>query len=47
LFGAKAEKIKERYWVRAVHPPQGKEGQEYWIQAYPKRRQDAANFKMV
>jgi TIGR03009 family protein len=47
LFGAKAEKIKQRYWVRIIPPPQGKQGNEYWIQAYPKRRQDAANFKLV
>jgi TIGR03009 family protein len=47
LFGAKAEKIKARYWVRIIPPPQGQQGKEYWIQAYPKTRQDAANFKLV
>jgi TIGR03009 family protein len=47
LFGAKAEKIKSRYWVRIVAPPEGKEGKEYWLQAFPKTRQDAAVFRMV
>ncbi len=47
LFGAKAEKIKGRYWVQIIAPPEGKEGQEYWLQAFPKTRKDAANFKMV
>jgi TIGR03009 family protein len=47
LFGAKAEKIKQRYWVRIISPPEGKQGQEHWLQAFPKTRQDAANFKMV
>jgi hypothetical protein len=47
LFGAKADKIKRRYWVRTIPPPQGKEGQEYWLQAFPKMRNDAANFKLV
>jgi TIGR03009 family protein len=47
LFGAKAETIKQRYWVRIVAPPQGNEGKEHWLQAFPKTRQDAANFRMV
>ncbi len=47
LFGAKADKIKSRYWVRIIPPPKGNAGKEYWLQAYPKTRQDAANFKMV
>jgi TIGR03009 family protein len=47
LFGAKAETIKQRYWVQIIAPPQGKEGQEHWLQAFPKTRQDAANYKMV
>jgi TIGR03009 family protein len=47
LFGAKAEKIKQRYWVRIVAPPPESQGKEHWLQAFPKTRQDAANFKMV
>jgi len=46
MFGAEADKIKQRYWIRPVPPPQGVTD-EYWLQAYPKRREDAANFKMV
>ena len=44
LFGAKAETIKARYWVRGL--PQGGNG-KYWLEAVPKSRQDAQNFKMV
>ena len=45
LFGAKAESIKQRYWVRVVTPREA-EG-EYWLEAYPKTRHDAANYKKV
>jgi len=45
LFGAKAESIKQRYWVRVVTPLEA-EG-EYWLEAYPKTRHDAANYKKV
>jgi len=47
LFGAKAEKIKQRYWVRVLQAPPGKENKEFWLLAVPKTRQDAANFKQV
>lgn len=43
LFGAEAERIKSRYWVRAVTPP-GKKN-EYHLEAVPKTRADASNFK--
>ncbi len=45
LFGAEAEKIKQRYWIRGVTPPdvQG----QYWLEAIPKTRADAANFLKV
>jgi len=46
LFGAKAATIKARYWIKAIQPPQGVAGQ-YWLEAHPKSRADAANFKMV
>jgi len=45
LFGAKADKIKERYWVRVVTPADAKG--EYWLEAFPKSRSDAANFKKI
>jgi TIGR03009 family protein len=43
MFGAKAETIKARYWVRGLQGPPGK----YLLEAVPKSRQDAQNFKMV
>ena len=46
MFGAKAATIKSRYWITAVAPPAGATG-EYWLEAYPKSRSDAANFKWV
>jgi len=44
LFGARAETIRARYWVRGL--PQGGNG-KYWLEAVPKSRQDAQNFKAV
>lgn len=45
LFGAKAETIKQRYWMRVITPEGAKN--EYWLEAQPKSRHDAANFKLV
>lgn len=45
VFGAQADKIKQRYWVRIITPPNAKG--EYWLEAYPKTQRDAANFKKV
>jgi TIGR03009 family protein len=44
MFGAKAESIKARYWIR---PLQAESKGEYCLEAIPKGRQDAANFKSV
>ncbi len=46
LFGAKAETIKERYWIRDVTPKDAPKG-EYWLEAFPKRQADAANFNQL
>lgn len=43
LFGAQADDLKRRYWMRLVPPPQGFET-KLSIEAYPKGQQDAANF---
>ena len=43
LFGAKAETMKTRYWIREITPT-GTVGVEYWLEAIPKRAEDAANF---
>lgn len=52
LFGAKAAKLKQRYWFKPLTPPKdprtGKFVQgEYWLAAKPKTRQDAENFSVV
>jgi TIGR03009 family protein len=45
LFGAQAQKIKDRYWIRVVTPRDAKG--EYRLEAFPKRQEDAANYKKV
>lgn len=45
LFGAKKEKIKARYWLRVITP--GDVEGEYWLEAAPRFRKDAQNFKMI
>lgn len=49
MFGAKAQTIKARYWIRClVAAPEDKSKvNKYWLEAVPKSRQDAQNFKMV
>ena len=43
LFGADAQKLRQRYWIRIVPPPP--EIQDViCLQAYPRYQQDAANF---
>ena len=46
LFGANAERIKQRYWIRPLPVPKDVE-KEYWLEAFPKTRQDAANYQKV
>lgn len=46
IFTASAEKMKRRFWLRAIQPPDGVSDQ-YWIEAYPRHQQDAASFKRV
>lgn len=45
LFGAKADEIKRRYYVRMITPPDVKD--QIWLEAYPRYQQDAANFFRV
>jgi TIGR03009 family protein len=40
-----AANMKERFWIRVITPADVTG--EYWLEAYPKRREDAANFKMI
>ena len=43
LFGATAQQLHERYWLREKQPPKDVKG-EYWLEARPKRRKEAADF---
>lgn len=45
MFGAEIDKVKQRFWMRVITPKDSTG--EYWLEAVPKTRQDAANFKMV
>jgi TIGR03009 family protein len=45
LFGAKAEQLKRRYWVRIVTPPEAKD--QIWLEAQPKFLVDAQDFRKV
>jgi TIGR03009 family protein len=45
LFGAKAAQIKQRFWMSVVTPSDAQA--EYWLEAWPKTRDDAANFRML
>lgn len=45
VFGMEAEKLLARYYMRIVTPPDI-EG-EIWLEAYPRYREDAANFRKV
>jgi hypothetical protein len=42
LFGAKAERLKQRYFLRLVTPPTVKN--QHWLEAYPRFQADASNF---
>ena len=46
LFGASADELKRRYYIRQTQPPAGqaRPGQ-VWIEAYPKTVEDAAEFE--
>ena len=45
MFGAEAAKIKQRFWLRIITPKDTKG--EYWLEAVPKTRSDATNFKLI
>ena len=46
MFGARKEKLLARYWMRELVPPNGKKG-EYWFEAQPKFKEDAANYQRI
>ncbi|HUT14459.1 MAG TPA: TIGR03009 domain-containing protein [Thermoguttaceae bacterium] len=43
LFGAQASKLKERYFMRVITPPNIQN--QIWLEAYPRFQRDAANFQ--
>ncbi len=45
LFGVKASDIQQRYWIRSVPPPAGDDS--VWLEAWPKRADDAGNYSRV
>ncbi len=45
VFGAKAEAMRKRYFMRVITPPD--KDQQIWIEAWPRWQQDAANFHHV
>lgn len=42
LFGAEAQKLKQRYFIRLVTPRDVRN--QIWLESYPRHQQDAANF---
>ncbi|MBI1248927.1 hypothetical protein GC197_13935 [bacterium] len=46
LFGAKKADILARFWMR-VSPHQTNNPNEYWLEAWPKRPEDAAEYKFI
>jgi TIGR03009 family protein len=45
VFGAKAETLKKRYWMRIITPAGTRE--QIWLEALPRFQADAANFSKV
>ena len=47
LFSADAAKIKDRYWLHVITPQAAAKKGEYWLEAFPRRQDDAAEYKML
>jgi TIGR03009 family protein len=45
VFGAKADTLKRRYWMRLITPPDVRD--QIWLEALPRYQVDAANFSKV
>jgi TIGR03009 family protein len=45
VFGAKADTLKKRYWMRIITPPNATD--QMWLEALPRFQADAANFSKV
>ncbi|HZZ28120.1 MAG TPA: hypothetical protein VFE46_08965 [Pirellulales bacterium] len=46
VFGARADSLKKRYYMRLITPPSEAKTQ-VWLEAFPKMQKDAANFSRV
>jgi TIGR03009 family protein len=46
VFGVEAGKMKARYWLRII-TPQERQGTEVWLEVFPKKAADAANFLKI
>lgn len=46
LFGAKADELKRRYWIRPLQTPEGVEKQWY-LEVYPKWKADAEHYSVA
>jgi TIGR03009 family protein len=46
IFGAKADTLRQRYWIEET-TPQAEVGKQIWLRAWPKFREQAADFKFV
>jgi len=52
VFGAKAAELLERYWIRDITPQSIREitdpaQQQYWLEAWPKRKSDAQAYSKI
>ncbi|MFM8291975.1 MAG: TIGR03009 domain-containing protein [Planctomycetia bacterium] len=45
VFGARADTLKKRYWMRVITPPAVQD--QIWLEALPRFQADAANFSKV
>lgn len=46
VFGVEMAKLKARYWLRIITPPEHA-AKSVWLEAYPKQRSDAANYQRI
>ncbi len=44
IFGADAARLKQRYFLQIITPPDV-QGEQTWLEAHPRFQQDAANFR--
>jgi len=47
IFGAKADRMLQRYWIRVITPDDASKRGEYWLEAYPRFASDATDFSRV